>query len=257
MPPTPTDTADKAVLLAELRAHVRRLEGGGVTRDGSERVLPLGVPGLDQHLPGGGLALGCLHEIAGASIGDDGAAVGFAAVVLGRLGAGRGRVLWLTRRRDLYPPGLASLGLTPEPLILVPLARDRDVLWAMEEALHCRHLAAVLGEVSDVDMVVSRRLQLAAEDQGVTGLLLRPPAPRPTASAAVTRWRLTPVSSIPLDAGLAPASLGPSRWQVDLTRCRGGRPGQWLLEERAGVLHEIPARHTQTSTRLRPLAQAS
>ena len=227
----PFDPAGKAAVLAELRARVHRLEGGGGS-DG--RVLALGAAALDGHLPGGGLALGCLHEIAGVAAGDDGAAVGFAAALLGRLAAGRGRVLWLSRRRDLYPPGLAGLGLTPEPLIVVAARRDRDVLWAMEEALACRRLAAVLGEVDEMDLVASRRLQLAAESLGVTGLLLRPPAPRPSASAAVTRWRLAAAAS----ATAAPG-LGPPRWRADLARCRGGRPGRWLLEWRDGRFADI------------------
>ncbi len=221
------DAAGKAAALAELRVQVRRLEGGG----GGGPVLPLGVAALDRHLPGGGLGLGCLHEVAGATAGDDGAAVGFAAMVLARLVAGRGRVVWLTRRRDLYPPGLAALGLGPEPLILVPVRRDRDALWAMEEALRHRRLAAVLGEVDHLDLVASRRLQLAAEAMGVTGLLLRPPAPPPSAIAAVTRWRLTSLAGVvEASTGAADRALGGPRWHVELFRCRGGRPGRWLLD---------------------------
>jgi hypothetical protein len=53
-------------------------------------VLPFGVAALDRALPGGGLALGAVHEILGAG-GDeeDGAAgAGFAAGILARLGLG-------------------------------------------------------------------------------------------------------------------------------------------------------------------------
>ncbi|MEI6559768.1 MAG: hypothetical protein WCO00_15295 [Rhodospirillaceae bacterium] len=256
MPPPPSDPAAKAALLAELRQRVARLEGGsGRDRTG---VLALGVPELDGHLPGGGLARGCLHEIAGTAPGDDGAAIGFAALVLSRLAGATGRVIWLTRRQDLYPPGLAAFGLTPEPLILVTVRRDPEALWAMEEALRCPRLAAVLGEVDVVDLVASRRLQLAAERGGVTGLLLRPPAPRPTASAATTRWRLAAAT------GAAPPlpGLGPPRWRADLVRCRGGRPGCWLLDWRDGRLALIgetaaPDDQRSSTTRLRPWALAS
>jgi len=255
----PPDPAGKAATLAGLRARVRGLEGGGGGEDG--RVLALGVAGLDTHLPGGGLALGCLHEIAGAAPGDDGAAVGFAAALLGRLAAGGGRVVWLSRRRDLYPPGLAELGLAPGPLIVVAVRRDRDALWAMEEALRCRRLAAVLGEVEELDLVASRRLQLAAEALGVTGLLLRPPAPPPAASAAVTRWRLAPAPGGPAASGPGVPGLGAPRWRAELTRCRGGRPGLWLLEWRDGRLAEAAgedgAGQDSTTTRLRPVALAS
>ncbi len=255
--------ADKAAVLRALRTKIGQLEGGG-----SGPVRSLGSAALDEWLPGGGLALGCLHEIAGVAAGDDGAAVGFAAVVLGRLVAEGGRVVWLTRRRDLYPPGLLGFGLKPDALIPVPARRDRDVLWAMEEALRHRQLAAVLGEVDDLDMVASRRLQLAAEGVGVTGLLLRRPAPLPVASAAVTRWRLASAVS----GGTF--GLGLPRWRIELVRCRGGRPGQWLLEwngERfqpaAGSGAAVSERQQtatphglaqgSATTRLRPVALAS
>lgn len=254
----PLDPAGRSALLAELRERVGRLEGGGGP---GARVRALDAGGLDAHLPGGGLALGCLHEIAGTAPGDDGPAVGFAALVLARLAEGGGRVLWLTRRRDLYPPGLAALGLTAGPLILATIRRDREALWAMEEALRCPWLAAVLGEVDEIDLVASRRLQLAAEKQGVTGLLLRPPAPRPTASAAVTRWRLAGAPGVP--AALLPTGFEAPRWRVELARCRGGRPGRWLLEWREGRLAEVAdagaGGNDQRSswTRLRPMALAS
>ena len=248
----PIDTADKAALLAELRQRVERLDGGG-----ARRAVALGAAGLDAHLPGGGLARGCLHEVAGAAPGDDGAAVGFAALLLARLAETGGRVLWLTRRRDLYPPGLAALGLPPEPLLLAKVRRDEEALWAMEEALRCPRLAAVLGEVNEADLVASRRLQLAAERQGVTGLLLRLPAPRPDVSAAVTRWRIAALASGE-DALPGP---GAPRWRAELMRCRGGQPGVWRLEWREGRLTELPepAADDQraTITRLRPLALAS
>ena len=116
----------------------------------------------------------------------------------------------------------------------------------------------MLGEVDEIDLVASRRLQLAAETRGVTGLLLRPPAPRPIASAAVTRWRLAGAPSQP-----APSAPAPPRWRVELARCRGGRPGRWLLEWRQDRLTEVAestaAADDQRSatTRLRPMALAS
>lgn len=231
----------KATRLADLRDRIRRIEGVG---GGGGRVLPLGVPELDGALPDGGLPLGCLHELAGPDMarGAPGAATAFAAALLARLTAGEtvagpamGPAVWIVRGRDLHAPGLAAYGLLPDRLIAVRAAGDADALWAMEEALRCRRLSAVLGEVGAVDLTASRRLQLAAEAGGVTGLLLRigGKAGRAAAgaSAAVTRWRIAAAPSVPDEPG-----VGPARWRAELLRCRGGRPGSWLLEWRDGGL---------------------
>gem|GEM_PF-3186344 len=55
----------------------RRIEGAGGLTQG---MLPFGLPDLNRRLPDGGLALGCLHEVAGGGNGAvDGAAACFAA----------------------------------------------------------------------------------------------------------------------------------------------------------------------------------
>ncbi|MDQ2103547.1 hypothetical protein QSG27_12680, partial [Azospirillum sp. C340-1] len=96
------------------------------------------------------------------------------------------------------------------------------------------------GEGGGLDLTASRRLQLAAESSGVTGILLqnasRNAARRSAASAAVTRWRIAPAPSQPEEPG-----VGDPRWRAELERCRGGRPGAWLLEWRDGAL--LPARN--------------
>src|SRR5947209_12105289 len=71
--------------IAVLRDRVRRLEQPSAMRHG---VLPFGVAAIDGALPGGGLALGAMHEILGAG-GDEedgAAAAGFATAILARLG---------------------------------------------------------------------------------------------------------------------------------------------------------------------------
>ena len=74
----------------ELRARIQRLEGVAARR---RIVLPFGFRHIDRHLPGGGLPLAALHEVAGGGNGAiDGAAAGiFAGGIAART---RGRVLW-------------------------------------------------------------------------------------------------------------------------------------------------------------------
>ena len=74
-------------------------------------------------------------------------APGFLAGILARLEPGR-PVLWCRAAADLHAPGLARHGLAPERLDPGPRrSSETDVLWAMEEGLKCRALAAVVGEV--------------------------------------------------------------------------------------------------------------
>jgi protein ImuA len=215
-----SDCTDKSARLQELRAQLQSLEKGVA---GTRAPLAFGISALDAHL-GGGLPRGCLHEVAGAV--DDGAALGFCAVLAGRLAAER-PVLWCQPEFDLYAPGLAALGLDPARLVAAAARRPADRLWAVEEGLRCQALAAAVIELDDLDMTAGRRLQLAAEASGVTGFVLHPAGLRTAAaSVAVTRWTV-----ISAGHGVHRSKwLGPSRWQIELMRCRGGRPGRWLIE---------------------------
>jgi protein ImuA len=145
-------------------------------------------------------------------------------------------VLWVCPQDDLYGPGLVRFGLTPERLILVRAHKPAEILWVIEEALRCRGLAAVLGEVSGLSLAASRRLQLAARKSGVTALLLHHRAEAPV-TTAVTRWRAVTAGS---DAQLTP------RWHVELVRCRGllhgeeGYVGRWLVAWEKDRLAVVP-----------------
>jgi protein ImuA len=95
----------------------------------------------------------------------------------------------------------------------------------------------VVGEFEGrLSLVASRRLQLAAEKSGVLAALLRrgrvfddPELAAP--SAAVTRWRITArVSPPPLPHAPTVPGLGAAVWQLELTHCRGGEAGSWMVE---------------------------
>jgi protein ImuA len=213
--------------LIALQDRIRRIERPNALRHG---VLPFGVAALDQALPDGGLALGALHEIvgSGADEEDGAAAAGFAAGIAGRIA--HGVVLWCLKHGDLYGPGLAAHGLDPARIALVRASRDDDILWALEEGLRTPQIAAVIGEIGRLPMVAGRRLQLAAERSGITALLLQrwrtgveAAAERVRSSAAVTRWRIAPLPSLPDSE----PGIGRPRWRVELLRCRGGEPASW------------------------------
>lgn len=216
----------KKIELSALRHAVALLESGGK----AGAVLPFGVAAIDAGLPAGGLALGALHELSSAGIAEEEseAATSFLAGILARLAPPR-PVLWCLRRLDLYAPGLARHGLTPDRLILVRARNDQEIGWAMEEGLRNQALAAVVGELRGLSMPASRRLQLAAENSGVTGFALHRGAgvAEAAVSAAVTRWRIAALPGFP---AANRSSIGRPRWRVELLRCRAGMPASWEME---------------------------
>ncbi len=227
--PTPESSTPVAVKIRkinELREALGRLERGG---SAPRPALALGIPAVDTAL-GGGLATGCLHEVLAGPDGGSGdaAATGFGLALLARLLGGDTRpALWCARRIDLYGPGLAAFGLDPGRLILLEAAKPAELLWAMEEGLRCPGLAAVVAELDGLDLTAGRRLQLAAEAGGATGLVLGRRAGG--GAPAPARWRVPP----PPGAGLAAG--GSARWHVELLRCRGGRPRDWEMEWHDGT----------------------
>ena len=56
--------ASRAALLEDLREQVARIEHR-LLNPGRAAAVPFGLPTLDEALPGGGIARGALHEVAG------------------------------------------------------------------------------------------------------------------------------------------------------------------------------------------------
>jgi protein ImuA len=230
----------RAVRLRALRAGLESLDQA--LRPA--RVLAFGDARVDGCFPAGGLPLGCWHDLTGSGIEEEQAAA--TAAFAARLCAGvraqkPGPVVWVFRRDDLYAPGAAELGLEPSRLVLIRTGSEAETLAAIEDALRSPGVAAAVGEVERVDLTAGRRLQLACEQHGATGLLLRRRLYGLAAgqrrggepATAASRWRISPAPSQP-PAG--EPGLGPPRWRVELERARGGRTGAWIVEAQNGAV---------------------
>jgi protein ImuA len=257
-------------LVEELRHQIARIERGG-ERQAGEAVLPFGLAEIDQRLPNGGLALGMLHEVSGLGPDEeDGSApAAFIAGICARLAPAK-PVLWCQAGpEDLYGPGLAIYGFKPERLLLARARNMTELLWAMEEGLHTRSVAAVVGEISDLSSAASRRLQLVAETSGVTAFILRRlRTVRTTGKNKSFRTNPTGVGdkeglensllssatpsifypealgnrapnaavtrwnvvSLPGVPLRGEPGLGRARWRLDLWRARGAAPANWIVE---------------------------
>ncbi len=160
----------------------------------------------------------------------DGAGTGFLLAALPE-----GPVLWAQdrlTRREAGVPFLPGLGRW---LLRADLSRPADVLTAMEDALACPAISAVVGEIwgdpAALDFTATRRLAMRAEAAGRPCWLLRR-AGSASASAARMRWRVTAFPSEP--AGDDPAAPGDPLWRVELFRSRLSPPGEWLVRHERG-----------------------
>lgn len=240
----------KTVKLEALREEVARIERGS-SRVASER-FSLGEESMDAVL-GGGLTRGGMHEIFAETTADEPNAAAFA-IALAVRASGKKPVVWVRQdfvsveAGEVYAPGIAELGLSPDRLILVKARDGPAVLRAGEEAVRCPPLGAVIvepwGAPKALDLAASRRLALAAGQSGVSLFLVRAGA-KPAPSAAATRWSVRPSLSRALEAD-AP---GHPSWRLSLMRDRAGGAGRtWTVEwNRDDGVFSLPSRrkHSQ------------
>ncbi|ACU04604.1 MULTISPECIES: ImuA family protein [Pedobacter] len=211
-------------IINQLRKDILQLEGFKPPTAAAVSVMGLGL--LEATFPNGIFPIGVVHEFLGAETEQAAACSGFMAALLGRLMQHEGIGVWIGTSRKLFPPALKAFGIEPDRVVFVDLQRERDVLWAMEEALKCEGLAAVVGEVREISFAQSRRLQLAVESSRVTGFILRTDARKLSTTACTVRWQIT---SLPSEESEMPG-VGFPRWNVELLKVRNGNPGSWQME---------------------------
>lgn len=184
---------------------------------------------------------GLLHDVFGDDQRSGGAVLGFA--------LGQARQLQTAQKRAVlvmqlghdgqslgvpYGAALASLGVDPESIVLVRPETAIELLWAMEEAVACRAVAAVIADIgtpiSSLDFTASRRLALRAAASESSAFILRYTRER-EASAARLRWRVASVPGPP--RAFDSQAPGGIRWQVQLEKGRLGsprEPQEWVVD---------------------------
>ena len=181
---------------------------------------------------------GALTEIAGGAL--DGAAV-----ALALLSMGPGTVVWVQDRLSRlergrpFPPGMARLlGAAPD-MILIETRKPADALWAMEEALGCARVKAVVGEIHGAPKALSftatKRLSLRAAVSGARAILIRSEA---SGLSVAERWTTASRPSPPHPDD--PSAPGAPRWDLKLVRPKGRAPGHWMGSHDEGT----PTRET-------------
>ena len=135
-------------------------------------------------------------------------------------------IAWISSTNKVFPPALKWFGIEPHQVLFLNIKKEKDISWAIHEALSCSSLSAVVGEMPEMSITASRRFQLAIEDSGVGCFILRK-NPKNLLTTAVSRWHIQPLPTITED-GLP--GLGHPRWQVNLLKVRNGKTGSWAIE---------------------------
>jgi len=226
--------ASKSDIIAQLQRDMLPLQG--VRSLLKNTGLDAGLGPIKYAFPGNSFPLGAIHEFISLNAEAATASYGFIAGIISSLMRNRGALLWISATRNIFPPALQSFGIAPDKIIFIDLQKDKEVLWAMEEALKCKGLAAVVGEIKELDFTTSRRLQLAVESSKSTGFILRKDPTNIQTTACVTRWQISSIKS-ELETGMP--GVGFPRWNVELLKVRNGKPDTWQVEFSAGRFRHL------------------
>lgn len=228
-------TGTKADIIAQFQRDILSLQGFKAASKNAALDAGLGL--VKNAFPNATFPLGVIHEFISNIPEENAASCGFVAGIIAALMRNGGALIWISASRTIFPPALRSFGISPGRIIFIDLKKEKEVLWAMEEALKCKGLSAVVGEIQELNFTASRRLQLAVEQSRVTGFVLRRNPRSINTTACLTRWQIRAAQSEL--AGDMPG-VGFPRWDVELLKVRNGTPGRWQIEFAAGRFRHVP-----------------
>ena len=165
------------------------LEPADAAASAPRAIFPSGFRGIDRLLPVGGIGGGSLIEwIGGPASGAATLAFAVAARLrVARAEGGAGPILVVDRQGRFHPPAVMPWlegppqgkskggGAAVGALVVVRPSREEEEIWAIDQALRCPGVTAVLAWPQRVSSTALRRWQLAARGSGTVGFLVRPP----------------------------------------------------------------------------------
>jgi protein ImuA len=267
------DRPERTICLEELRRRIARLEEG--RKSAQNPHVATGCDALDRLLPKGGFRRGALVEWLSAG---EGVGVGTLALLAARtacqlsegdspifaaesrngnttssaprkLGQSpvfsqpRGVLAILDPHREFCPIAAVRLGIGPEQLLVVQPQSTADNDWAIDQVLRSPAVAAVVAWPKTVDGRTFRRWQLAAEQGGSLGLLLRPATACSEPSWADVRLLVEPLGDLVGGDFNARRLL-----RITLLRCRGGSDHRSVdveLDDETYLVHPLERRQLQ------------
>jgi protein ImuA len=236
----------KADIIAKLQKDILSLQGYKLPLNGGGENINLGQ--INYAFPNNRFPLGAVHEFCCDQKESAAATSGFIAGILSSLMRSGSVAVWIGSSQTIFPPALKWFGIDPEKILFIILKKEKDILWTMEEALKCEGLAAVVGEIKNLDFISSRRLQLAVEQSRSTGFIIRNNS-HPNTTACITRWKIT---SLPSSIDLP--GVGFPNLNVELLKVRNGKPGTWQIEWKDKQFHETPIHETRNEIPAREIS---
>ena len=210
--------------LTELRDRLRQLSRGANLAWG---VVSSGLGPLDALLPSRGFRRGTLVEWLAA---EPGAGATLCALRAAREAmAGERPLVIVDHDGTFHPPGLGRL-LSWREVLLVRCRTRQEALWVVDQTLRTSGVGAVLQWLDLNDERRLRRWQLAAEQSGALGLIVRRLSQQPEVCFSDARLLVTPL-----------ATAEGRRVRLELLRSRQGGPGAAVEVRLDDDTHALPA----------------
>ena len=213
-----------ADIFNQLESDILRFQG---FKSVNNAGIDFGLGSIKDAFPNSSFPLAALHEFLTEQKEQTTTSSAFIAGLLSSLMGDHGAAIWISPARTLFPPALKNFGITPDHFLFVDVRKEKDVLWAMDEALKCTGVSAVVGEVGNMSFNESRRLQLAVEKSQVTGFILRKNSRSLATTASTSKWKIISLPSEPIQEL---PGIGHPKWRVELLKVKNGRPGSWDIE---------------------------
>lgn len=182
-------SVDRSETIQSLRENLCQFQQALRTEARQKNAVSTGIHPLDCILPGQGLKQGTLSEWVSMEAGSG--ATSLAMHVAGQAQS-NGPLLIADRQQHFYAPAFSSVGVCSEKTILIRPKSRTDELWAVEQALRCPGIGAVICQPERLKTQEFRRLQLAAESGTAIGLLIRPAAAHRQSGWADVRLLISP-----------------------------------------------------------------
>lgn len=207
----------KRNIISRLQEQILCLEGFKHKPAGEQSKL--GITDIEKNFPNGVFPTGVIHEFLSEKPENTACTSAFISALLFKLHQNKGFYIWIGKQKQISPVGLKNFGILPHQIIFINLIKQKDILWATEEALKCKSIKAVISELDDITFAQSQRLQLTVEKSKVTGLILRTQTQQLNATACAARWKITASNSNTADNL---PGVGFAKWKVELLKVRNG-----------------------------------